>query len=116
MSTQREDSMRVILATAPADGAGALARELVDRGDAACVNVIPGVHSVYRWEGEVVEDRESLLILKTATSRVGSLMMSFEELHPYETPEFLVLPVEAGLPSYLEWVVGATGPHPMDDD
>jgi len=115
MPAEGHDGVRVILATVPTDGAASLARALVESGDAACVNLIPTVQSVYRWKGDVVEDGEALLILKTAASRVDSLMARFEELHPYDLPEFLVLPVEAGIPAYLAWVAEATGSHPMDD-
>ena len=96
--------IRVILMTAPADAALTLARSLVDERLAACVNLLPGMRSVYRWEGAVEEATETLMILKTAPGRVDALQERMVALHPYDVPEFLVLPVETGLPEYLAWV------------
>jgi periplasmic divalent cation tolerance protein len=96
---------RVILVTAPAgDGALALARALVREGCAACVNVLPGVRSVYRWDGGVEEGDEALLVIKAPAGAVPRLRERVVALHDYDVPEFLVLPVEGGLPAYLDWV------------
>lgn len=99
----------VILVTAPPnEPAQQIARELVESGLAACVNRVPGIRSVYRWEGRVHDDGEELLIIKTGRSRVQALTDRVREIHPYEEPEILVLPVSDGSPSYLAWVLAQT--------
>ena len=100
--------VRVVLVTAPsADVGRALARSVVEAGLAACVNVVPGVTSVYRWDGAVQEDDEVLLVLKTTDTGVDALRGRVLELHPYDVPEFLVLPVTDGSRPYLDWVTAA---------
>ncbi|HJR65167.1 MAG TPA: divalent-cation tolerance protein CutA [Gemmatimonadaceae bacterium] len=95
----------VILTTvASADEAVALVRALLDRRLIACGNILPGVRSLYRWEGKVADEREVIVLLKTRASRVEALEMAFGELHPYKVPELLALPVSAGLHKYLEWI------------
>lgn len=97
-----------MLVTAPDVGeATRLARTLVDEGRAACVNVLPGIRSVYRWEGAVEEADEVLLVIKAPGSALDGLQRRVVELHPYEVPEFLVLAVEDGLPAYLDWVASS---------
>jgi periplasmic divalent cation tolerance protein len=101
------EPISVILVTAPAgDAARELARALVRDGRAACVNVVPGVHSVYRWEGEVEEAAEALLIIKAPRRGLAALRERVAALHPYDVPEFVVLDVADGIPAYLEWVAG----------
>jgi len=85
------------------DAAG-MARTLVERGLASCVNVIPGVTSVYRWEGKIHSDAEQQLIIKTTESRVAELSKALHELHPYDIPEFIVLPVTEGSEKYLNFL------------
>jgi len=99
--------MRVVLCTCPAADAEKLARALVEHG-AACVNLLPGVTSVYRWEGEVQQDEETLLVVKAALERLPALRDVVDELHPYELPEWVVLGVDEGLTSaaYRAWVRG----------
>lgn len=100
----------VVLVTVPSAAKGAeLVRSLVDERLAACGNVLPGVRSVYRWEGKVVEDEEALLVLKTTAARFPALRDRVLALHPYEVPEVLALPVEAGSERYLAWVAAETG-------
>ena len=95
----------VAFTTFPADGdAVALARALVERGLAACVNVVSGVTSVYRWQGAVQTDAEQQLIIKLTAGQVGALEAALRELHPYDVPEFIVLPVIAGSEAYLQWL------------
>lgn len=99
----------VALATAPdVDVARSIARALVNERLVACVNVIPGMTSIYRWEGKVEESAEALLIMKTVPDRVPSLVARVRELHPYKVPEVVALPVHAALPAYAAWVVDAT--------
>ncbi len=98
----------VVLVTGP-DHATllALGRQLVGERLAACVNVIEGVASVYRWEGAIEEADEALAIIKTAADRVGELESRVRELHPYDVPEFVALPLRSGSEAYLDWVVRA---------
>lgn len=103
----------VVLVTAPdREGAEALAERLVRERAAACVNVLGGVTSIYRWEGVVERATEALLVIKTASEHADALVERIEALHPYDVPEALVLPVGSGLPSYLRWVVESSGGEP----
>ena len=81
-----------------------LATTLVSGKLAACVNIIPSVWSVYHWQGTVEKAVENLLIIKTSEERLDELMDRLRELHPYDLPEIIALPVETGLPEYLRWV------------
>jgi periplasmic divalent cation tolerance protein len=94
----------VCLVTAPPDQADAIATALVTDRLAACVNVVAGVHSVYRWEGEVQRDDESLLIVKTTSARIAALEDALDRLHPYDTFELIALDVTAGAHRYLAWI------------
>jgi periplasmic divalent cation tolerance protein len=95
----------VILITAPsAEVAAAIARTLVEERLAACGNVVPGVRSIYRWEGAVQDEAEVLLVLKTGRGALPALKLRLKELHPYQVPELLALPVEDGLAPYLDWI------------
>ena len=85
-----------------------LARGLVEQRLAACVNVIPGVKSFYRWEGEIQADDELLLKIKTTAAKREALFAWIAENHPYEVPEALSVRVEAGLPAYLRFVEAET--------
>jgi periplasmic divalent cation tolerance protein len=101
--------VRVIFCTVGDEAAATrIAEALVTEWHAACVNIVPGVRSVYRWKGEVQRDGEHLLVIKTAVDRVDDLLVRLKELHPYEVPEMLVLDVERGWPPYLAWLVDAT--------
>jgi periplasmic divalent cation tolerance protein len=100
---------RIVLTTAP-DRATAerIARALVERKLAACVNLVPGVRSVYRWKGAVEEADEVLLLAKTAEDRVEDLERALTGLHPYEVPECVVLEAGRVEARYLAWLVEAT--------
>jgi periplasmic divalent cation tolerance protein len=101
----------VVLVTAPsADSAAEIARALVEEGLAACGNVIPGIRSIYRWEGEIHDDAEAMLVLKTERRLVDALKKRLPTIHPYQVPELLVLPVEDGLGPYLEWLAASLRP------
>jgi periplasmic divalent cation tolerance protein len=96
---------RVVLVTAPtADVARSLARALVAERHAACGNIVPGLISIFRWQGAVQEETEALLILKTSADRLPALSARVVELHPYEVPEVLALRVDAGHQPYLDWL------------
>ena len=93
------------LSTVPSAAVGRkIARALVGEGLCACVNVVPGVRSIYRWKGKVCDDREWLLVMKLPKSKLKALSYRLPELHPYEVPELVALPVVGGHPPYLEWV------------
>lgn len=95
----------VVLTTiASEEGAVRLARELLELRLVACVNVVPGVRSLYRFKGVVEDEREQLLVMKTAAERYEELAGAIARLHPYEVPEILALPVVSGSKSYLDWI------------
>lgn len=99
----------VILCTAPNDEqARQIARALVGERLAACVTILPGARSIYRWQGEVCDDAELLLIIKARHEAFPRLMRRLQELHPYEVPEILALAVADASPAYLDWLQGAT--------
>lgn len=102
------EALVVLCSVGSADDAERLARELVERRLAACVNVLPGVLSIYRWKGRVERDDERLLIIKTRRPRLAEVQAALVALHPYELPEVLALPIEAGYGPYLEWLIEAT--------
>ena len=87
----------------------ALARELIAGRVAACVTVLPPVQSVYEWEGALTVDHEQQVLMKTTRARVGELWDALRMRHPYQVPEFLVLPVADGNPAYLKWIVESVG-------
>ena len=100
--------VRVVLVTCPhAEAAAGLARTLVEERLAACGNILPGLRSIYRWEGEVQDEPEVLLLLKTTAARFEALRERVVALHPYEVPEVLSLAVDAGHAPYLAWVAGS---------
>jgi periplasmic divalent cation tolerance protein len=97
--------VRVVLVTAPGlEVARSLARALVEGRLAACVNLVPGVRSIYRWEDALREDEEVLLVAKTRADRGAALADRIRELHPYALPEVLELPAVGGSAAYLDWV------------
>lgn len=87
-----------------------VAHGVVGRRQAACVNILPGVHSVYRWQGNVEEAAEWMLVIKTQSARYAEVEATIRELHSYTTPEIIALPVERGLPAYLDWILEETSP------
>lgn len=100
----------VVLSTVGSDeDAERIARQLVERELAACVNVVPRVVSIYRWRGRVERDEERLLLIKTRAERFEALRAAIVELHPYEVPEVVCLPIEAGHDPYLAWLDAAVG-------
>lgn len=96
---------RIALSTCgSAEDAARLARELVSRRLAACVNIVPGVRSFYWWENSVQDDSEFLLVIKTRVEALPQLQAALLELHSYDVPEFVVLPIVDGAPAYLSWI------------
>lgn len=105
-----QSSLFTLYATASGrDEAIRIARRLVEEDLVACVNVLPGVVSVYEWEGETHEDSEVVLIGKTTAERVDAAMQRIVELHSYECPCVTAWPVDRAHPPYAEWVRGSVG-------
>ncbi len=109
---QRHGFSLVLTTAGSEEQAETLARALVERRLAACVNVVPAVCSVYRWKGEVVREEERLLLVKTSTALVEAVRAAVLELHSYETPEVIALPIASGDPAYLRWLADAIDERP----
>ena len=100
-----ESDYVIVLTTLPADAdAAAFAAALVEARLAACVNLLPIMQSVYRWQGAVEQESERQMVIKTSRLRLNALWERIRDLHPYEVPEFLVLPVIDGSDAYLTWL------------
>jgi periplasmic divalent cation tolerance protein len=99
----------IVLTTLPADAdSAAFGRTLVDERLAACVNLLPVMESIFRWEGQIEQDTERQIVVKTSRERVPALWDRIRELHPYEVPEFVVLPIHDGSDAYLRWLGEST--------
>ena len=99
----------IVLTTLPVEADGpAFARTLVEERLAACVNLLPAMESVYRWEGRVKQAQERQVVIKTAGARVAALLERVKALHPYDVPEFVVLPILDGDEAYLRWIGDST--------
>jgi periplasmic divalent cation tolerance protein len=96
---------RIVLSTARSeDEARNIAHHLVERQLAACVNIVPQIESIYRWQGKVESSREWLLLVKTTAEKFPAVRDAIRELHSYELPECIALSVEDGTAEYLEWI------------
>lgn len=108
------DNVLIVLTSCPdTEVADRLARTLVEQKLAACVNRLPAVNSVYRWQGAVERAIEVPLLIKSTRERLPEIQEAIRALHPYEVPEIVAIPVVAGLPAYLRWVVDETQPPLM---
>jgi periplasmic divalent cation tolerance protein len=97
----------VVLSTFPdAEKAAQVARMLIDERLAACVNLVATVRSIYRWQGAIQDDAEALAIIKTTADRYAALAARLAELHPYDVPEIIAVPLADGHPPYLAWLAG----------
>lgn len=97
--------LQIVLCTVPdRESAEQIAGALVSESLAACVNIVAGITSVYRWKDAVEHDPELLLIIKTGEAQFAALQNRIRELHPYELPEVLAVPIRDGLPAYLDWM------------
>lgn len=96
---------QLVFSTCPdAASAERIADALVDQKLAACVNLVPGLRSIYRWEGERTSAQEVLLIIKSRTHDYSALENALRALHPYQLPEIIAVPISSGLPAYLAWI------------
>ncbi len=111
MKRARRSNLIIVLVTCPTPAVGRrLARQLIARRLAACVNVVPRIESTFIWKGKMEQCRETLLLIKAPVVRWAQLHDAISTLHPYEVPEVLALPVKAGHGPYVEWVVSSTIP------
>lgn len=111
-----DDSVQVVYCTCPDATTGErIAHALVTEHFAACVNLLSGVRSFYRWDDAVQDDAEVLLIIKTRGDRLNALVSRVQALHPYDVPEVLAVPANGGLPDYLRWVRESTLTPPHED-
>lgn len=102
--TQTEDHLVAFITCPDKETATRLADLLIDRHLAACVNIVPGLISVYRWQGKVCRDSELLLIVKTRQEKRQAIASLLSENHPYTEPELIFLPITSGSQGYLDWV------------
>lgn len=110
MSDNPETEFCLVLVTAPSEEvARKIASNLLAKKLAACVNLVPPVSSLYHWKGEIVEDQETLMIVKCRSELFeGEVVAAVKQIHPYEVPEIIALPVVKGAPDYLDWMRGVT--------
>jgi len=108
MQTEMSDAILVMTNLPDGDSAETLAAALVDAGHAACVNILPAVKSVYRWQDATERATETMLLIKTLQGRYGALEAAIRAAHPYEVPEIIAIPITAGLPEYLGWIAQET--------
>lgn len=94
--------------------AASISSALVEARLAACVSTLPGVTSTYRWQGKVETAAELMLVVKTHTEAMDAVSEMVQRLHPYDVPELVAVPIEAGLPAYLQWMVDETSPSTVD--
>lgn len=96
--------LKVVLCNCPPDDAQAIANALVGENLAACVNLIPGVQSIYTWEGKLCQEEETTLLIKTTSNRYAELEQTIKKIHPYDTPEIVAMDADNVLPAYGNWV------------
>lgn len=100
-----DDEPLLVLNTCPdRETAGTIARALVEQGLAACVNVVPGIESVYRWQDRIETEAEALLLIKTRARAYSRLEAALRRLHPYELPEIIAVSIDGGISEYLSWI------------
>ncbi len=101
--------IRIVFSTIDSfDTAKTISRQLVREKTAACVSIVPNVHSIYMWKERLEETAEWLMVIKTAEDRLSVLLARLKELHPYEVPEIVSFPIDRSLPAYLDWIVAGT--------
>ncbi len=106
---QENDKPVLIYSTFPsADAAEAVGRKLVERRLAACVNILPGMTSIYRWEGAIARDNEAVMVIKTRRSLAERVIAEVKPLHPYANPALIVLLIDGGAADYTGWLLAET--------
>jgi len=96
---------QIIFCTCPdKNTAETIARLLVTNNEAACVNILPGITSIYAWQGQIESAEEHLLLIKAHKDRYQAIETTIRDHHPYELPEIIAVPIECGLPEYLKWI------------
>lgn len=103
-----EQALLVITNLPDAALANAFARQLVEQKLAACVNILPGVKSIYRWQGAIEEANETCMLIKTTQLAYAPLERAIKAAHPYDLPEIIAVPIAAGWPAYLDWITQET--------
>lgn len=103
------DEVAVFITAPTEDMAADIARALVEARLAACANIVKGIRSIYTWQGKVQDDREVLMIVKTRRDLFNALLSKVKELHSYEVPEIIAIPIAAGSEDYLKWLRESTG-------
>jgi periplasmic divalent cation tolerance protein len=103
------DGLLVITTLPDAETAAELAKNVVGERLAACANLIPALRSIYKWQGKIQDENEVLILFKTRQAHYENLKARILELHPYEVPEVLAIPVEQGYAAYLDWLATETG-------
>ena len=98
------DKVVVLVTAGSAEECGKIARAVVEKRLAACVNILGPIRSVYRWKGKVEDEQEHLMVMKTEQARFGALREEVERLHSYDTPEVICLPISEGSEKYLAWL------------
>lgn len=112
---ERPDALLALTTVGTREDGGRLARGLVESRLCACVSVVPGVESTFRWKGAIQTEAEFLLLIKTTRERIQPIREWLLAHHPYELPELLVFGAESGEPRYLAWLRQETSPLPMED-
>jgi periplasmic divalent cation tolerance protein len=102
------ERMLLALSTFPdAEIARSISNQLVGERFAACANILPAIESIYRWKGKIESGNEALVLFKVSEDRQSDFQEKLRSLHPYDVPEIIFIPVVAGLPEYLQWVIGS---------
>ncbi len=108
MDNSDVDTLLVLTTCPDDDNAESLSTRLIEQGLAACINRVPGISSVYRWEGQLKSGTEVLLLIKTAATTWPALEAEILRLHPYELPEIIAVPIATGHAAYLDWVTASS--------
>ena len=104
MGTEPKDILVVMVTAANQEEAAKIADQAVRSHQAACATTIPMVHSMYWWEGKLINDQEAMVLLKTTAGQFQALQETIQKMHSYKVPEIIAVSVSKGLPQYLEWV------------
>lgn len=103
-----ESALLVLTNVPDAELARRLAQDLVEQRLAACVNILPPIQSIYRWQGAIEHATELCLVIKSTQACYAGLEAAIRQMHPYDVPEIIAIPVTAGLPAYLSWIAAET--------